>query len=125
MEQMCEYVRDGQKCTQPAEIEWRIGERAPVTHYCQYHYAQTHLPEDERDEIDLALGEDQDMGAYRLEELELKAHSDDPLDTQITINLQAFTLRRLDRYIRAVGAPTDRSIWINTILSTWLYEQGE
>lgn len=53
--QLCEYTRDERKCTQMAEVFCQVGTCAPGTHYCLYHYTQSHLPEDERDEIDLVF----------------------------------------------------------------------
>lgn len=49
------YIIENSKhkhCTEPAEIECRIGTCFPLKKYCGYHYEQEHLPESERDEVD-------------------------------------------------------------------------
>ena len=37
------------QCGEPADIQCSIGNCAPLTKYCGYHYEQAHLPVDERD----------------------------------------------------------------------------
>ena len=71
--------------------------------------------------------DDPDIAAdleYLRAETELREHEDDPLDTELRVFIQPFTLERLRRYQQRQGED-DLGSLVNEILASFLYSQGE
>lgn len=70
------------------------------------------------------LSDEEGIEEYERAEAELKQHAHEPLNAELLVHVQPFTLERLARYMESKNSK-NRDILINHILADFLYGMGE